>query len=218
MNKFYKNDFYTCNRFSSYKLTVLLLLFCVFDVVLYKDMVQFYYMRLMHIIYTMAFLTTFAELMLMHVLTTCIRDKYDAINKHLHTKSVQADLNKTHLMDQSDVFIIKRLVIEDKKRKAKVIEQLMQEHFQLTAVAKKANKLFGLSILITLSTVFQTLTTCIYYVLYVITKNKNSQTINIVTSIWWGVPLIFYTLMLVTMWDSLAKEVRILLFFSLCNI
>lgn len=175
-------------------------------------MLLFYYMRLMHIIYTMAFLTTSAELMLMHVITTSIRGKYVSINKNLHTKSVQAALNKTHLKDKSDIFILKQIVIEDKERRANVIERLMEEHFQLTAVAKKANKLYGLPILITLATFSQTLTTCIYYVLYLITKNKNYQLTDIVISLWWCVPLFFHTWMLIDMWDSLAKEVRIYVF------
>lgn len=179
------------------------------DTLLNKNLYPFYHTRLKHIIYSMAFLYTSAELMLIHVLTSSMREKYIAINKHLYPKSVQAAFNKTRPMDNT--IILKEIVI-DQKQEAIVINELMEEHFQLSVLAKRANKLFGLPMLITLCAFFQTLTTCIYYILHMITLNKNYQTIDILRSIWWSVPLIVHTWLLVHMWDSLANEVNILHF------
>lgn len=154
----------------------------------------------------MAFLTTSAELMLIYVLTSSMREKYIAINKHLYAKGVQTALNKRSSLDNTNIL---EEIVTDQKQNAKVMTELMEEHFQLTATAKKSNSLFGLPMVITLSAFFQTLTTCTYYILHTITLNKNYQVIDILRFIWWSVPLIVHTWLLVYMWDSLSKEVGV---------
>lgn len=160
----------------------------------------------------MAFLTGFSELMLMHVITDSIKEKYETINKLLCTNNIQASLNKTRPVDNPYIFILKDIETDDKHDKAKVMEELMAEHFQLTAVAKKANKLFGLPMLVTLSALFHTTTTCVYFTIICFSMSTNFTLTQTISTTWWCALLIFHTWMIVHVWDSLANEVRILLF------
>lgn len=212
VNNLYKTDSYTGSKFNLHKLTILLILVIVLDTILNKNVLLLSYIRVLHVIYFMVLLTGFAEVMLMHVITSSIRDQYKTINKSLCTESIQAALNKTNHVGNANIFISQDSA--GKKHRAKVMEQLMAQHFELTIVAKRANKLFGLPMLITLSVLFQTITTCIYFIINTI-MNNNIAFMQTILIIWWCTLLITHIWLLVYMWDSLANEVSTLLYLLL---
>lgn len=213
IHNFYNTDRNNYSKFASYKPAILLIMFIIIDAIL-KNIILVYYSRLLQIIFIIGYITGFIELMLMQLITNSIKDKYKTINNKLSTKSHQIALNKTHPPNSPHIFNLQDIVIKDNKRRAKVVEQLMAEHFQLTAMAKKANKLFGLPLLITFSLLFQTITICIYFTIYIYSISYNLSLFFIILTVWWCIVVLFHTWLLVHVWDSLANEVSILQFLS----
>lgn len=175
------------------------------NIVLYRDVLTVYYLSLLEFVYSSSYLTSFIELMLMHIITGSIKHKYKTINERLQRMTAQTALNKTCLSDKVDVSIRTDEISTTKREKVVVIEELLTEHFQLTTVAKKSNIFFGIPVLITLASNFQWITVCVYHILYLSKIGKLTH----IFVIMWSIPLIFQIWLIVQMWSSLANEVSI---------
>lgn len=158
----------------------------------------------MQLIYTTIFLNGSAEIMLMNIITSSLKDQYKIINKYLHTSSIEVALNKTRAADKPKI-----LTPNEMRETHWVMEQMMEKHFQLTIVAKTANKVFGVPILITLAEHFQTLTMTIYYILYTSTVDAAPKFLSVGVAVFWCIPLILHIWLIVRMWSTLANEVNI---------
>lgn len=193
-------DYHIASDWHSFKIPIILVLLTITNIVL--EMQHIMQNALYIAIYEMYFLTSFCEIMLMHIITSSIRDGYKTINKLLYLKNAE--------MPQNQIFPVnsqKNLKRIGNSVDMKKIQYLLEKHYQLTLLAKDTNNFFGIPMLIALSSIFEAFTIDIYYAL---TKFKLGSVdfITVFRTVFWLISRMLCIWYTVKAWDSIAKEVK----------
>lgn len=153
----------------------------------------------------MYFLATLCESMLMHIITSSIKNEYKRINKCFCLKNPKnLPMKVVPLGNHKNS---KRRTSTENGIDVKQMQQLMEKHYQLTLLAKDANIFFGIPMLIALSSQFEYLTMYIYYAMSMFYL-ASVDYIDVICFAYWIIMRGLHIWYIVQAWDSIANEVK----------
>lgn len=197
----------TANGYHSYKLPMLLVLLTITTILFNVDCMTTTQNILYTVIHTTNFITSFCEFMLIHAITSSIKNEYKTINRHLCSFHKRISLNK--IVPANNQRNSKKIERKQNCVDMQEVQHLLETHYQLTLLAKDVNKFFGIPMLIALSSQFASFTIDIYYTM-INFKLSNINAMNLAMGAFWIIIRSVYIWHIVKTWDSVAQEVTII--------